>query len=140
MYLNQYLNLNLILHWSLALSYQLITSKYINVSLKKGLWKYGRIFLLEWPVFNTAEERGLCRTVTPICLTDLIGAPVPGGLNGESKHKARPRQVPCNRIPEKMEGVWPRLVAAGVKASSVSRDGYHVQIVEFFVASHFSKS
>lgn len=80
------------------------------------------------------------QTVLPICLTDLIGAPVPGGLNGESKHKARPRQVSGNRVPKNMEGVCPRLVAARTDVSRDRRDGLEVQVMEFFIASHLIES
>lgn len=76
----------------------------------------------------------------PSCLTDLIGAPVPGGLNGESKHKARPRQVPCDRIPENVEGVCARLVATRADVTRDGRDGLKVAVVEVFIASHLIES
>lgn len=64
-------------------------------------------------------------------MTDLIGAPVPGGLNGESKDQAGPRQVSGNGIPENMEGVWPRLVAGSADVGGDGRDGLEVQLIEF---------
>lgn len=73
-------------------------------------------------------------------LTDLIGAPVPDGLDGESKNEARPRQVPCDGIPEQVEGVGPRLVALWLKAGRVLGDGGHVAILEVLKAAHFIKS
>lgn len=63
-------------------------------------------------------------------MTDLIGAPVPGGLNGESKDQARPRQVSGNGIPENVEGVCPRLVAAGADVGGDRRDGLEVRLIE----------
>lgn len=73
-------------------------------------------------------------------VTDLIGAPVPDGLNGESENEARPRQIPRDGIPEQVEGIGPRLVALGLEAGGVGGDGGHVAIVEVFKAAHFAKS
>lgn len=75
-----------------------------------------------------------------ICWTDLISAPVPGGLNGESKHKAGPRQVSCDRIPKNMEGIGPRLVAARTDVSRDGGDGLHVALLEALIASHLMES
>lgn len=70
----------------------------------------------------------------------LISAPVPGGLNGESKHQARPRQVSCDRIPEDMEGVRTGLVAALADVPRDGRDGVHVAMLEVFITSHLVES
>lgn len=78
--------------------------------------------------------------VQPGCSTDLIGAPVPGGLHGESEHKAGPRQVSCDRVPEEVEGVCPRLVASLVDVGGDGRDGLHVEVLESFVASDLVES
>lgn len=72
--------------------------------------------------------------------TDLIGAPVPDGLNGESENEARPRQVPRDGVPEEVEGIRPRLVALGLEAGRVGGDGGHVAIMEAIKAAHFAKS
>lgn len=73
-------------------------------------------------------------------VTDLIGAPVPDGLNGESENKARPWQIPRDRIPEQVEGIGPRLVAVRLDAACVGGDGGHVALLEVFKAAHFVKS
>lgn len=73
-------------------------------------------------------------------MTDLIGAPVPDGLNGESKNQARPRQIPRDGIPEQVKGIGPRLVAFRFEAGCVGGDGVHVAIVEVLKAAHFTKS
>lgn len=74
------------------------------------------------------------------CFTDLVSAPVPQGLNGESKHHARPRQVSCDCISENMEGVLPRLVAACTDVTCDGRDGLHVALLEAFIAAHLIES
>lgn len=73
-------------------------------------------------------------------LTDLIGAPVPDGLNGEAENEAGPRQIPRDGVPEEVEGVGPRLVALGLDAGGVGGDGEHVAVVEVLKAAHFTKS
>lgn len=72
--------------------------------------------------------------------TDLISAPVPGGLNGESEDEARPWQVSRNRIPKNVEGVGPRLVAARTEVARDGGDGLHVAMLEAFIASHLIES
>lgn len=73
-------------------------------------------------------------------MTDLIGAPVPDRLNGESENEARPGQIARDRIPEQVEGIGPRLVALRLEAGGVGGDGGHVAILEVFKAAHFTKS
>ena len=67
----------------------------------------------------------------------LISAPIPGGLDSETKHQAWPRQVPCHRVPEDVEGVRPRGVASLTDVDpSPSRHGHHVALLEVLITSH----
>lgn len=72
--------------------------------------------------------------------TDLVGAPVPDGLDGEAENEARPRQIPRDRVPEQVEGIGPRLVTRRVKTGGVGGDGVHVELLEVLKAAHFGKS
>lgn len=73
-------------------------------------------------------------------MTYLISAPVPDGLNGESKHQAGPRQVTCDRVPENMERICPWLIAACAVVTRDIRDSVHVTLQEVLVASHLMES
>lgn len=86
------------------------------------------------------SQLGLCLWVLMAMLTDLVSAPVPGGLDGESEHKARPRQISCDRIPKDVEGVRPRLVAFCADISRNGGNGVHVLPLEVFIASHLVES
>lgn len=81
--------------------------------------------------------RDRCARLFP---TDLVGAPVPDGLDGESENEARPRQIPRDGIPEQVEGIGPRLVALRIKSACVFGDGFHVELLEVLKAAHFGKS
>lgn len=86
-----------------------------------------------------------CRTVSELLgatlklSTHLIGAPVPGGLDGESEDEAGPGQVTGDGVPEKVEGVWARLVALGTDVARDVGDGLEVERVEIFITSHLVK-
>lgn len=66
----------------------------------------------------------------------LVGAPVPGGLDGEPENKARPGQVPSDGVPEKVEGVRARRVALGANVARNVGYGGEVPRVEIIVSSH----
>lgn len=70
---------------------------------------------------------------------NLIGAPVPGGLDGESEDEAWPGQVTRDGVPEKVEGVRARLVALGANVARDVGDGLEVERVEIFITSHLVK-
>lgn len=73
---------------------------------------------------------------TPELSAHLIGAPVPGGLDGESEDEAGPGQVTCDGVPEQVEGVGARLVALGADVARDVGDGLEVERVEIFITSH----
>lgn len=66
----------------------------------------------------------------------LICAPVPGGLDSESEDEARPRQVPGDGVPEKVEGVRAGRVAFGTDVARYVGDGSEVLRVEIIITSH----
>lgn len=66
----------------------------------------------------------------------LIGAPVPGGLDGESEDEARPGQVTRDGVPEKVEGVLSRRVAFGADVARYVGDGGEVARVEVIITSN----
>lgn len=70
----------------------------------------------------------------------LICTPVPGGLDCESEDEARPRQVPGDGVPEKVEGVGSGRVAFRTDVARYVGNGSEVLRVEVIITSHLVES
>lgn len=111
-----------------------------NVQLNEPVYDFELLLVDSKKPLALQNYSKLSTTVLSVSFTDLISAPVPGGLYGESKHQARPGQVSCYCIPENVKGVCPRLVATCTDVTRQCGDGVHVTLLEAFKAPDLIES
>ena len=73
-------------------------------------------------------------------MSNLIGAPIPRGYDGQSKGESRPRQVTVHRIPEHVEGIVPRDSAKVVTGRADLRDRLKVLLLQSAVTADLVES
>ena len=68
----------------------------------------------------------------------LVGAPVPGGQDGEPQGHARPGQVSAGCVPEQVHGVGPGEVTAAV-GDDLGRHGRSIHTLQVTIATDLVK-